>query len=84
MAEKEAAFCPSCSKPAARQGKVIFCEHCDATFRFTREGPKLSEIGPLESRLKTVEDKLGIGDNHEPPADPEHNDPPADPDEDDL
>ena len=70
MAEQEAAFCPSCNKPAIRQGKVIVCEQCDASFRFTQEGPKLHEIGPLESRLKTVEAKLGIGGDGkiEPPA----------------
>ena len=56
----EAAFCPNCNKPAVRQGKVIVCEHCDAEFRFTREGPKLSEIGPLENRIKALEDKIGI------------------------
>lgn len=61
MAEKEAAFCPNCAKPAVRQGKVILCENCDASFRFTQEGPKISEIGPIESRLRTVEEKLGIG-----------------------
>jgi hypothetical protein len=76
MAEKEAAFCPNCSKPAYRQGKVIVCEHCDASFRFTQEGPRLEQIGPIESRLKVCEEKLGIGATVEaPPA------PPAEPDE---
>ena len=60
MAEKEPAFCPNCSKPAVRQGKVIVCEHCDASFRFTKEGPKLHEIGPLESRVRRLEEKIGF------------------------
>jgi len=61
MAEQEPAFCPNCSKPAVRQGKVILCEYCDMSFRFTAEGPKLHELGSLESRVKTLEEKLGIG-----------------------
>ncbi len=70
MAEQEAAFCPNCNKPAVRQGKVIICEKCDASFRFTQEGPKLHEIGPLESRVKALEEKAGFGDEGktEPPA----------------
>ena len=61
MPEQQPAFCPNCSKPAIRQGKVILCEYCDMSFRFTAEGPKLHELGPLESRVKTLEEKLGIG-----------------------
>ena len=68
MAEQEAAFCPNCNKPAIRHGKMILCEHCDASFRFTQEGPRLNQIGPLEARLRTCEEKLGIG--AAPPAEP--------------
>ena len=68
MAEQEAAFCPNCNKPAVRQGKVILCEGCDASFRFTQEGPKLHDIGPIERRVAALEEKLGIGVT--PPADP--------------
>jgi len=67
MAEKEAAFCPNCNYPAIRQGKVIVCEKCDASFRFTPEGPKLHEIGPLEARLRNLEEKVGLGEAVAPP-----------------
>lgn len=67
MAEKEAAYCPNCNYPAIRQGKVIFCEKCDASFRFTPEGPKLHEIGPLEARLRNLEEKVGLGEAVAPP-----------------
>lgn len=76
MAEQEAAFCPNCNKPAIRQGKIIICEHCDNSFRYTPEGPKIHEIGPLEKRLSSVEAAIRklLGDNHEPPAEPPERD----------
>ena len=69
MSEHEAAFCPNCNKPAIRQGKTITCENCDMKFRYTQEGPRLHEIGPLEQRIGALEATIRTltGDNHEPP-----------------
>jgi len=51
-------FCPNCNSPAIRKGKVIICQVCDASFRWTQEGPKLVELGPFddhERRIKALE-----------------------------
>jgi len=80
MAEQEAAFCPNCNKPAIRQGKVITCEPCDMSFRYTQEGPRLHEIGPLENRIQALEEKIGI--TQPDPLTPDSFDGPAEPAED--
>jgi uncharacterized Zn finger protein (UPF0148 family) len=51
---EELAYCPNCNKPAFRKGKVIVCEFCD------------DQLGPLDARLKTIEEKLGIGATPKP------------------
>lgn len=56
--------CPNCDGPGIRKGKLIICEVCDAAFRYTKEGPKVEELGPfdrLENRVTALERKDGDG-----------------------
>lgn len=53
-AKVEPAFCPNCGKPATKRGKVIDCENCDASFRFTQEGARVEQIGAIEELQKRV------------------------------
>ena len=56
--------CPNCDSPGIRKGKLIICEVCDAAFRYTKEGPKVEELGPfdrLENRVTALERKDGDG-----------------------
>ena len=69
--EQQPAFCPNCNKPAIRRGMVIDCENCNATFRFTPEGPKVKSIGKideLEERVTALEEV--IKPQPLPPAEP--------------
>ncbi len=53
------AHCPNCNGPGIRKGKTIACQLCDASFRFTKEGPKVEELGPfdkLAARVTRLED----------------------------
>ncbi len=49
------AHCPSCNGPGIRKGKTILCETCDCSFRYTKEGSKVDEVGPLEARVARLE-----------------------------
>ncbi len=52
------AHCPNCNGPGIRKGKTILCQVCDASFRYTKEGPKVEELGPfdkLEDRVTKLE-----------------------------
>ncbi|KKN30917.1 hypothetical protein LCGC14_0829080 [marine sediment metagenome] len=54
------AHCPNCNGPGIRKGKLIICEKCDASFRYTKEGPKVEELGPfdkLQNRVAVLEGK---------------------------
>jgi len=58
---QELAYCPNCSGPAIRNGKLIVCQTCNASFRFTQEGPKVDELGPLDQlkgRVSKIEERL--------------------------
>lgn len=48
------AHCPNCNGPGIRKGKVIACQVCDAAFRYTREGPKLDELGPFDDHERRI------------------------------
>lgn len=65
--------CPNCNRPAIKRGKVIDCEHCDASFRWTPEGSKVKSIGKIdehEDRIKALEEKAGFNSTVQPlPAD---------------
>lgn len=54
--------CPNCSGIAIKDGDVVVCESCDATFKVTKVGgARLKEIGRLDSieeRLDRVESLL--------------------------
>jgi len=67
------AHCPNCNGPGIRKGKTIACQTCDASFRYTKEGPKLVELGPFDELAARVS-KLE-GGTAEPetaqPAEPE-------------
>lgn len=57
------AHCPSCNGPGIRKGKTILCELCDCSFRYTKEGPKVEEVGPfdrLAGRVSNIENRLGV------------------------
>ena len=73
--EAEIAYCPNCNQPAIRRGKVIDCEKCDASFRFTTEGAKVEKVGAIadhESRLRALEEKAGMNQAQpEPEPEPE-------------
>ena len=60
MPETKAISCPNCGKPAIKSDNEISCEHCDATFVFTKKvGIQLKEFGKFEdheNRLKKLED----------------------------
>ena len=67
--KEKLAYCPNCNKPAIKRGLVIDCENCDASFRFTPEGPKVKQIGAIddhESRLKLLEEKTGLSQPAQP------------------
>ena len=68
------AHCPNCNAAGIRKGKTIICQNCDASFRFTKEGPQVEELGPfdkLESRVAALEGS-GITEPPEPePPEPE-------------
>ena len=58
------AHCPNCNGPGIRKGKTIVCEKCDAAFRFTKEGPRVEELGPfdkMDARVTALEEKTGSG-----------------------
>ena len=54
--------CPNCSGIAIKDGDVVVCEACDATFKVTKVGgAKLLEIGRLDGidkRLDRIESLL--------------------------
>jgi len=83
------AHCPNCNGPGIRKGKVIVCEKCDTSFRFTEEGPKVEKLGPfdkLENRVTALETKNGDRVHFVPeklPAEPPPEPLPAEPIEDD-
>ncbi|KKN06579.1 hypothetical protein LCGC14_1075730 [marine sediment metagenome] len=66
------AHCPNCNGPGIRKGKTIACQTCDASYRYTKEGPKLVELGPfdeLSDRVSKLEG--GAAEPHGPqPAEP--------------
>jgi len=68
------AHCPCCNAVGIRKGKTIMCQFCNATFRYTKEGPQVEELGPfdkLESRVAALEGS-GITEPPEPePPEPE-------------
>lgn len=87
------AHCPNCNGPGIRKGKTIACQVCDASFRYTKEGPKVAELGPfdkLEARVTNLEGG-GVAEPAEPqpaePAEPQPAEPaepqPAEPIDDD-
>ena len=52
--------CPSCLGPAVKEGDVIVCEKCDATFTFTKTGgAKVKEIGRIDAVEKRL-DRLDL------------------------
>lgn len=60
------AYCPNCNGPGIRKGKVIACQVCDASFRYTEEGPKVEELGPFDDHERRIaklegETSEGIG-----------------------
>ena len=68
--DQELAYCPNCSGPAIRKGKLITCQTCNASFRFTPEGPKVAELGPfdeLQDRVTRLEGLLG-DESPDPPV----------------
>jgi len=66
------AHCPSCNGPGIRKGKTILCELCDCTFRYTKEGPKVEDVGPLEKRVARLERFAGEAEpKRAQPAEPE-------------
>lgn len=67
--------CPNCNAPGIRKGKVIACQICDASFRFTKEGPQVEELGPFDKLEQRVTDLEGGGITE--PAKPQ----PVEPDE---
>lgn len=48
------AHCPNCNAPGIRKGKVIICQVCNASFRWTKEGPKVEELGPFDELAARV------------------------------
>lgn len=48
------AHCPNCNGPGIRKGKTIACQKCNAAFRYTKEGPKLVELGPFDELAERV------------------------------
>lgn len=48
------AHCPSCNGPGLRKGKTILCQICDCSFRYTKEGPKVEELGPFDKLAARV------------------------------
>ena len=57
------AHCPNCNGPGIRKGKTIACQLCNASFRYTKEGPKLVELGPfdeLSARVSKLEGGTGF------------------------
>jgi len=71
------AHCPNCNGPGIRKGKVIACQVCDAAFRYTKEGPKLDELGPFDDHEQRITQLEG-GTIAEPPE-PAKEEPPAEP-----
>lgn len=67
--ESKKISCPNCSGIAVKDGDVIICESCDATFKVTIVGgARLKEIGRLdaiEERLDRL-DSLWPGDEPDP------------------
>jgi len=55
------AHCPNCNGPAIRKGKVIICQVCDAAFRYTKEGPKVEELGPFDDHERRISMLEGSG-----------------------
>ncbi len=71
------AHCPNCNGAGIRKGKTIACQTCNASFRYSKEGPKLVELGPfdeLTGRVGRIEEALGTQ-----PAEPDKAQP-AEPD----
>ena len=66
--------CPNCSSIAIKDGDVVVCESCDATFKVTKVGgAKLKEMGRLDvidKRLDRIESLLPGGE-----PDPAHLEP---------
>lgn len=54
------AHCPNCNGPGIRKGKTIACQSCNAAFRYTKEGPKLVELGPFDELAQRVAKLEGI------------------------
>ena len=55
------AHCPNCNGPGIRKGKTILCEICDCSFRYTKEGPKVEELGPFDELAARVAKLEGSG-----------------------
>ncbi len=51
---KEPAYCPNCNAEAKKTGKKIECPTCDAIFTFTKQGPRVKEIGPIKALADRV------------------------------
>ncbi len=87
------AHCPNCNGAGIRKGKTIACQTCDASFRYTREGPKLVELGPfdeLTARVNKLEGGVAEPDTAQPaepdtaqPAEPDTAQP-AEPEDDGI
>ena len=61
------AHCPNCNGAGIRKGKTIACQTCNASFRYTKEGPKLVELGPFDELSARVSKLEGVP--AEPPPD---------------
>ncbi len=73
-AEETLVHCPNCNGPGIRKGKTILCQTCDASFRFTKEGPRVEELGPfdkLEERVTKLEGGGVVEPETAQPAEPE-------------
>ena len=68
------AHCPNCNGPGIKKGQQIVCEQCDATFKFTKKGPMVAELGPfdkLEERVSNLENRTDSGIIPEEDEEPE-------------
>ncbi len=61
------AHCPNCNGAGIRKGKTIACQTCNASFRYSKEGPKLVELGPFDELSARVSKLEGVP--AEPPPD---------------
>ena len=62
MSEKEHVWCPNCRQICEKNGNVLVCTVCDATYKITKTGgAKVAEMGwkkKIEKRVGDIETLL--------------------------